>query len=210
MKSFNRFLKIAGTLIIVVVVAVVGVAGYAVRSPMPQTAGSLRVEGLQNQVEVYRDDWGVPHIYADSTHDLLFAQGFVQAQDRFWQMEFQRRVGSGRLSEVFGESSLGTDRFTRTQGWARVAAEEEKGLDEETRFALQSFADGVNAYIKQTKTRGLEFTILGLIGKGFDPEPWTILNTLTWAKAMSWDLGGNMSSELSPLIRRPSGRVQIQ
>lgn len=197
MKSLNRFLKMAGTLIFVVVIAVVGVAGYAVRSPMPQTAGSLRVEGLQNQVEVYRDDWGVPHIYADSTHDLLFAQGYVQAQDRFWQMEFQRRVGSGRLSEVFGQSSLGTDRFTRTQGWARVAAEEEKALDEETRFALQSFADGVNAYIKQNKTRGLEFTILGLIGKGFDPEPWTILNTLTWAKAMSWELGGNMSSELS-------------
>ncbi len=136
MKTFARALKVVSTALVVIVLAAGGGIGYVVRSPMPQTAGTLQVTGLQNQVDVYRDEWGVPHIYAESTHDLLFAQGYIHAQDRFWQMEFWRRIGSGRLSEVFGDTTLETDRFTRTLGWARVAAEEEKLMDEATRFAL--------------------------------------------------------------------------
>jgi penicillin amidase len=196
MKTFVRALKVVSTVLAVVVLAAGGGIGYVVRSPMPQTAGTLQVTGLQNQVDVYRDEWGVPHIYAESTHDLLFAQGYIHAQDRFWQMEFWRRIGSGRLSEVFGDATLATDRFTRTLGWARVAAEEEKLMDEETRFALQSYADGVNAYLDTHDNLGLEFTLLGAQGVNYKPEPWTIVNTLTWAKAMAWDLGGNMDSEL--------------
>ncbi|MEK7788246.1 MAG: penicillin acylase family protein, partial [Chloroflexota bacterium] len=196
MKTFARALKVVSTALVVIVLAAGGGIGYVVRSPMPQTAGTLQVTGLQNQVDVYRDEWGVPHIYAESTHDLLFAQGYIHAQDRFWQMEFWRRIGSGRLSEVFGDTTLETDRFTRTLGWARVAAEEEKLMDEETRFALQSYADGVNAYLNTHDNLGLEFTLLGAQGVNYKPEPWTIVNTLTWAKAMAWDLGGNMDSEL--------------
>jgi len=168
-----------------------------VRRPWPRTKGNIRVDGLQAEVTVVRDSWGVPHVYASHPHDLFFAQGYVHAQDRFWQMEFWRRMGSGRLAEILGESALGTDRFLRTLGWHRTAARELELLDDELRAALEAYAEGVNAYISTRRGRlGLEFTILGFTGVDFEPEPWTPLHTLTWAKAMAWDLGGNMEDEL--------------
>jgi penicillin amidase len=141
---------------------------------------------------------GVPHIYASSLHDLLMAQGFVHAQDRFWQMEFSRRIGSGRLAEILGPSALDSDLFIRTVGWHRTAAQELEQMSAEELATLQAYADGVNAYISSRGPNrlGLEFAILGLTGVRFDPEPWTPLNTLTWAKVMAWDLGGNYTDEL--------------
>ena len=91
-----------------------------VRRSFPKVNGEIHVNGLDGSVEIYRDAYGVPHIYATSDHDLFFAQGYVHAQDRFWQMDFWRHIGSGRLSELFGESSLDTDKFLRTLGWAKV------------------------------------------------------------------------------------------
>ena len=112
-------------------------------------------------------------------------------------MEFWRRIGSGRVAEILGESALDSDRFIRTLGWHRTAAQELELLDDESRVALEAYAKGVNAYISAHQDRlGLEFTILGLTGVKFEPEPWTVLDTLTWAKVMAWDLSGNMSSEL--------------
>jgi penicillin amidase len=152
---------------------------------------------LQAQVTVVRDSWGIPHIYASNAHDLFLAQGYVHAQDRFWQMEFWRRIGSGRLSEILGESALEEDRFIRTVGWHRTAARELERLDRETRSVLEAYAEGVNAYVAAHKGRlGLEFAVLGLTGTRFEPEPWTPLNTVTWGKVMAWDLSGNRSSEL--------------
>ncbi len=189
-------------LVVVVILLVLGLLGtgwgfLTVRRPWPKTDGRVRVKGLQSEVTVIRDKWGIPHIYAANSHDLFFAQGYTHAQDRFWQMEFWRRIGSGRLSEVLGETTLDSDRFIRTLGWHRTVAQELEQLDDETRSALEAYADGVNAYITSHRHRlGLEFTLLGLTGTKFDPEPWTPLNTLTWAKAMAWDLGGNMRAEL--------------
>jgi penicillin amidase len=189
-------------LVLLAVVLVVGLLGFGyglftVRRPWPRTKGKIRVEGLQAEVTVVRDSWGVPHIYASNPHDLFFAQGYVHAQDRFWQMEFWRRMGSGRLAEILGESALGTDRFLRTLGWHRTAARELELLDGELRTTLEAYAEGVNAYISTRRGRlGLEFTVLGFNGVDFEPEPWTPLHTLTWAKAMAWDLGGNMEDEL--------------
>ena len=189
-------------LIVVVILLIVGLLGtgygfFTVRRAWPKIDGRVRVKGLQSEVTVIRDKWGIPHLYASNTHDLFFAQGYVHAQDRFWQMEFWRRIGSGRLSEVLGESALGSDRFIRTLGWHRTAARELEQLDDETRSILEAYAEGVNAYLSSHRHRlGLEFTLLGLTGTQFDPEPWTPLNTLTWAKVMAWDLGGNMDAEL--------------
>ena len=189
-------------LVLLAVVLVVGLLGFGygfftVRRPWPRTKGKIRVEGLQAEVTVVRDSWGVPHIYASNPHDLFFAQGYVHAQDRFWQMEFWRRMGSGRLAEILGESALGTDRFLRTLGWHRTAARELELLDDETRATLEAYAEGVNAYVSARRGRlGLEFTVLGFNGVDFEPEPWTPLHTLTWTKAMAWDLGGNMEDEL--------------
>lgn len=119
---FKRILTSIASILLVIVVGAGGFGAYLVRRPFPQINGTISLPGLKSNVEVYRDSYGVPHIYADSTHDLFFAQGYVHAQDRFWQMEFWRRIGAGRLSEVLGDGTLDTDRFLRMLGWARVAA----------------------------------------------------------------------------------------
>ena len=186
-----------GILVLLVTTVVISGGFFLIRRNFPAINGTIQVAGLQAPVEIYRDSWGVPHIYASNSHDLFFAQGYVHAQDRFWQMEFWRRVGSGRLSEILGKSALEQDRFIRTVGWHRTAAQELKQLDDEVRAVLEAYAEGVNAYISTRRGRlGLEFTILGLTGVRFEPEPWTPLNTITWAKVMAWDLSGNMDDEL--------------
>ncbi|MBM4466586.1 MAG: penicillin acylase family protein [Chloroflexi bacterium] len=196
-KLIGNILMILGILILLVVIVAAGGGYFVTRHSFPTINGTIKVAGLQSQVEVYRDSWGIPHIYASNPHDLFFTQGYVHAQDRFWQMEFWRRIGSGRLAEILGESALDSDRFIRTVGWHRTAAQELELLDDEARAVLEAYAEGVNAYVSTHRGRlGLEFTILGLTGVKFDPEPWTPLNTLTWAKVMAWDLGGNMSDEL--------------
>ncbi len=97
-------------------------------------------------MEVFRDRWGVPHIYARSAPDLFFAQGYVHAQDRLWQMDLQRRVGSGRLSELMGEMTLEVDRFFRVVGLKRAAEAEFEAMDDEMRGVLEAYAAGINAY----------------------------------------------------------------
>ena len=185
--------------VLLILLILIGVTGVVlVRRPFPQTEGTLPLPGLHEQVEVFRDPYGVPHIYATNEHDLFMAQGFVHAQDRFWQMEFWRRSGSGTLSEILGPSALESDRFIRTVGWHRTAAQELEQYNESELGVLDAYAEGVNAYIEQRRGRlGLEFTVLGLTGVHFDPEPWTPLNSLTYAKLMAWDLGGNRSTELT-------------
>jgi penicillin G amidase len=177
--------------------------GYSLpRRSFPKTEGEIALEGLQAPVEIIRDSYGVPHIYAASSHDLFLAQGYVHAQDRFWQMDFWRHVGSARLSELFGESQLETDIFLRTLGWRRVVEREVAGIDGEMRLALDAYAAGVNAYLS-SRSRGelsLEHTVLGLLNSGYQPEPWQIEHTLTYAKMMAWDLGGNMGAEIDRAI----------
>ena len=142
------------TLIVVTLVAVLGV-GYVrlllPRQSFPKIKGELQVAGLEAPVDIYRDQLGVPHIYAENSHDLFFAQGYVHAQDRFWQMDFWRHIGSGRLSEMFGESQLETDKFLRTLGWKRVVEQELQSLDSQSLEILGAYADGVNAYLATRK-----------------------------------------------------------
>jgi penicillin amidase len=144
-------------------------------------------------VEILRDEWGVPHIYARNMHDLFFAQGFTQAQDRWWQMEFWRHTGSGRIGELVGkgDDTLLADIFIRSIGWRRVAEREVKLYDEEILAQLQAFADGVNAYImgRDPGDLALEYGILGLIGIDFKIEPWTPADSLVFGKIMAWGLG---------------------
>ena len=165
---------------------------YFLRRSLPQTSGTVRALGLKDQVEVIRDRWGVPHIYAQNTDDLFFAQGYVHAQDRLWQMELQRRIGSGRLSEIFGEIALDTDRFVRVLGFRRAAEADRTALRPETSQVLESYARGVNAFVETHRDRlPLEFIILR-----FRPEPWTAVDTLVWGKVMGWNLSINWDSEL--------------
>ncbi|MHB1295338.1 MAG: penicillin acylase family protein [Anaerolineae bacterium] len=183
--------------ILLVSIVPVGVTSYLVRRGWPQTEGVLQVASLQDAVTIIRDSWGVPHIYAGNIHDLYLAQGYVHAQDRFWQMEIWRRYGSGRLAEVLGEQALPRDRLVRTLGWNQVVAREVELLDPYTRDALLAYAEGVNAYLAERGDRlDLEFSVLALGGVRYTPEPWTITNSLTWSKVMAWDLGGNLEEEL--------------
>jgi len=191
----RKLLKVLATVIIVllVVLLLITSGGYVfVRRSFPKTDGTIQVAGLKSKVEVYRDQHGIPHLYADNLEDLFFAQGYVHAQDRLWQMEFNRRVGNGTLSEVLGETTLSTDRFLRTIGTRRAAEADWAVFDDKTRLILESYAAGVNAFIESHENRlPLEFTILG-----FKPAPWTPLDSLVWGKMMCWDLGGNWETEL--------------
>ena len=179
--------------ILVAILAISLVGGSLfIRRTFPTIDGTVKVAGLHSTVEVYRDRWGVPHIYADNAEDLFFAQGYVTAQDRLWHMEFNRRVASGTLSEILGEATLDTDRFIRTLGWRQVAGAEVEALQGETLTLLEAYAAGVNAFIDSHRgSLPLEFTILA-----FEPEPWTPADSVAWAKAMAWDLGGNWEAEL--------------
>ncbi len=197
MRIFGRV--VAVLVVIVIVLGLVAGGGflYISRRPFPQISGSLRVAGLQNTVTVIRDKWGVPHIYADNSHDLFLAQGYVTSQDRFWQMEFWRRIGAGRLSEILGKATLSNDLFIRAIGWRRASEADFKLLGPEERDTLQWYANGVNAFINTHKDNlPLEFTLLGLTGAKFTPEPWTPVDTITWGKVMAWDLGDNWDTEL--------------
>ena len=182
---------------------------WLTRQPYPQTRGRVRLQGLSAPVEVLRDRYGVPHLYARTAEDLFFAQGFVHAQDRFWQMEFWRRISSGRLSELFGKSTLETDKFLRTLGIYRVAQRELELLSPDTRRYLEAYAAGVNAYtLKRRPARlGLEFALLALQGVKMRIQPWTPADSIAWGKMMAYDLGGNHETERLHLdILRSAGR----
>jgi penicillin amidase len=117
-------LLILGGTVLVVILLAVGVLTWLIRSPLPTTSGTVRIPGLSAPVTVIRDKTGIPHVTAANSADLFKAQGYVVAQDRLWQMDFYRRVGAGRLSEVLGNATLDTDRFVRTVGWRRAAQKE--------------------------------------------------------------------------------------
>ncbi len=160
--------------------------------PLPKIKGTLRLQGLHEVVEIVTDSYGIPHIYAQNEDDLYFAQGFTHAQERLWQMEVNRRVGSGRLSEIFGAIAMETDRFCRRLGMHRASIEEEKRLSETDRRVLIAYARGVNTFIENNAHRlPVEFTLLG-----FKPTPWHPADTIQWSKMMGWNLGGNWETEL--------------
>jgi penicillin amidase len=168
----------------------------------PQIEGEIKVEGLDAPVDIYRDHMGISHIYAASIHDLFFAQGYVHAQERFWQMDVWRHIGSGQLSEMFGKGQVETDAFLRTLGWRATAEKELALLQPESRSILQSYSDGVNAYlIDHSGTAvSLEYAILKLLSPDYKIEPWEPVHSLTWGKAMAWDLRGNMDEEIERAI----------
>jgi penicillin amidase len=201
-KFLRVLFSIIGVLLgLVIILGVVGI--FLARSSFPKVSGELTVNGLENSVDIFRDSYGVPNIYAQTTHDLFFAQGYVHAQDRFWQMDFWRHIGSGRLSEMFGKDQLDTDTFLRTMGWARVGQQELDAMSADELAVLQAYADGVNAYLADHKgtALSLEYAVLKLLNSGYSPEPWQPLNTITWAKAMAWDLGSSrLDSEVEHAI----------
>ncbi|MBE3075562.1 MAG: penicillin acylase family protein, partial [Actinobacteria bacterium] len=196
-----RRISVSVVVLIVIAVVVATVVGVSlVRRSFPQTSGQLAVSGLTAKVTVLRDDRGVPQIYADKAQDLFRAQGYVAAQDRFFEMDVRRHITAGRLSEIVGQDGVQADRVIRTMGWRRVAEAELPTLAASTRQYLQAYADGVNAYIAKAGSpdkMGLEYSVLGQKFPDYRVEPWSPADSLAWLKAMAWDLRGDYDNELT-------------
>jgi penicillin G amidase len=181
--------------VLVLLLLLVGIGGWGwwfVHRSLPQVDGTLEVSGLTAAVVVQRDAYSIPHIRAKSLDDLSFAQGYVMAQDRLWQMDLVRRAASGRLSEIIGPATLEIDRNFRRLGLSEAADRDVPMLDPQERAQLESFAQGVNQYIAANRSRlPIEFSLLR-----YDPEPWRPADTLlvvgymyqTLTSSWRWDL----------------------
>lgn len=182
-------------------VLLAGLAGttavWFVQRTLPQTTGTLHVKGLSNNVSVLRDKWGVPHITGNDIHDVVFAEGYVTAQDRLFQMEFNRRVAQGRLAEMFGagddNSILDTDILLRTLDLYGAARYEEANLDPRTLMMLTAYSDGVNAFLdSHQNSLPLEFTILGIT-----PQHWTPLDSMAYGRVVALSLDSAWGTKYS-------------
>jgi penicillin G amidase len=156
--------------------------------------GASTVRGLQAPVEVIRDEWGIPHIYAQNTHDLFFAQGYVMAQDRLWQMEMWRRWREGRLAEIFGPAALPYDERTRLMRYRGPFDDTEwSSYHPEAEAIFTAYADGVNAFVEQNRqSLPVEFQLTGV-----EPDPWTAETVvLRWASLAVPSVRGHAINEV--------------
>jgi penicillin G amidase len=167
------------------------------KTALASHSGEVALPGLSGKVEVLRDSWGIPHIYAGNTADLFFAQGFVVAQDRMWQLEMWRRNGEGKLAEVLGPAYVTRDTFARLLAFRGDWEEEYASYHPEGRVILEAFSAGINTAIRQARTERrvpIEFEL-----SGFDPEPvWTTKTIVT--RMSAWSMSRNASSEVSRAI----------
>lgn len=183
--------------ILLVLGAVAAGAGYvAGRASLPRLSGDVAVaRPLAGPVRIVRDRHAIPHIFAANRDDAAFGLGYAHAQDRLWQLEVNRRIGGGRLSEIFGPKALNSDKFLRVLGFRGRAAKAFGLLKPETRAFLEAYAAGVNAYLADRPgPLPPEFLIFGI-----EPEPWSPTDSLAWLKVMSLDLSGNWGNELARL-----------
>lgn len=196
----KRVGAIALVLVLVLAVVGVGVGIYTYRRPIPTTSGTIDLAIFDSEVEIHRDARSVPTILADSDADLMRAQGYVHAQDRFFEMDYRRHVTSGRLAELVGnvEAAIQADVVTRTFGWRHVAEQEWSLISPESRALLTAYTEGVNAYLAahEASELGMEYTVLGLAVQTPVIEKWTPVDSLAWLKAMAWDLRNNYDEEL--------------
>lgn len=196
---------LGGLFVLVVVLVVAGGVGFAwLRSSLPQDTGKIAVAGLSKHAQVLRDVDGLVTIRAENEVDAARALGFVHAQDRLWQMDFMRRSGAGRLSEVLGSRTLAVDRFMRTLGLYRLAEANVEDLSEPLHAVLSAYAEGVNAFLDSPdRTLPLEFHLLA-----YTPERWRIADSLVWGRLMALQLSGNWHEEL--LRARIEARLGIE
>ncbi len=181
-----------GIVIVLLVAIAMGLYTYMTRAH-PKIEGEINLSGLNDTVEVIRDENGVPHIRASNEEDLYLAQGYIQAQDRLFQMDLSRRQASGRLSEVVGEAALNNDKYFLTLGLRRAAKASYEQYSASAKHVLDKFAEGVNLYIHELRENGkwpIEFELLR-----YEPEDWTPIDSLTIGKYMAFDLGGHWENQ---------------
>ncbi len=188
LRGLARGVVIGLTVALCLIIILAGVGVFYVQQTLPQTSGSLSVGGLQARVSVARDTYGVPHITAQNQHDLFFTQGYVTAQDRLFQMQFNRSVAQGKLAALFGagdnNSLVDADAFLRTLDFYHSAQAELDALDPSVRTELQAYCDGVNAFVAtHPHSLPLEFTVLGVKW-----QPWTPLDSLAYGRVVAFSL----------------------
>ncbi|MGM0900876.1 MAG: penicillin acylase family protein [Bacillota bacterium] len=195
-RKTHRWKKIAlwsgAVLVVLLVVGFIGGNLFLSRG-LPKTSGEMTLVGLSAPVQLIRDSYGVPHVKAKNEQDLYIAQGYIQAQDRLFQMDLSRRQASGWLSEVIGDSTVNNDKFFRTLGLRRAAEASYDQYTESGKAVLGWFTDGVNLYMEELRKSNkwpVEFTLLG-----YKPEPWTPVDSLTIGKYMAHDLGGHWENQ---------------
>jgi penicillin G amidase len=201
-RGFRRWLIRLALIVVLPLVVILAGLWYWCSTSLPQISGTIALDGLNAPVEIMRDKYGIPHIFAQTDSDALFALGYVHAQDRLWQMEQTRRAGTGRLSEIFGPATLTFDRISRTLGLGRAAEAAVEALDPQGRALLDAYCAGVNAYIRDH--RGAwppEFLLLGTA-----PEPWRPADSLVWGELMAVQLSGHWRQALlrARLLKRLS------
>src|SRR5262245_5278429 len=179
------------------VIALAGIAGWfyiLAHSSLPQVAGTLRVSGVSRPVTVSHDKYGVPHINAENVPDMLFAQGYVTAQDRFWQMDMTRRFAAGELSEILGAAYVKTDREQRILSLRQVAERSVARLAANERGHLEAYTRGVNAYLDDNRHRlPIEFRLLR-----YSPRPWSAVDSYLVGASMAQMLSHDLfASELT-------------
>jgi len=194
-----RLLWGAGGLLALVLVVLGAVGVYLMRA-QPQHEGTLRLSGLKSTVKVSRDGAGVVHIEGDSMTDTAFALGFTHAQERGWQLEFNRRIMHGELAEILGEAALPVDKLLRTLGIYQVAQKQYAGYPEDVKATLQAYSKGIQAfYASGNQTLSPEFLLLGTKPGGRSGVAWEPADSVGWALMMALDLGGNWGQEISRL-----------
>jgi penicillin amidase len=204
-RALIALLRLAVVLVVVLALVAGLLFFWIVVRGLPQRDGSAVLPGLSAEVTVERDEHGIPHLYAASTDDLFAAQGYLHASERMWQMEVWRRIGAGRLAELFGKDQVDTDRFIRTLGWRRAAERDLAAASPELRRALDAYARGVNAWLASHDNLSLPFVVSGMLGaggglSGYRPEAWTPLDSMTWQKVQAWNLGGDWNAEVFRML----------
>ncbi len=192
--------------LVIALVVVSAIAGaYVFWRAMPAYSGAEKLPGLSAEARVWRDAYGVPHIFAASMDDAARTLGYLHASERLFQMEVQRRVGQGRAAELQGAGALGIDKFMRTLGLYREAEASFSALSPPAQKRLQAYADGVNAFLDSHKNAlPPEFLILG-----DRPEPWKPADTLVFVKLLSLQLSNNYKLEaLRARLRQKLGPEQ--
>ncbi len=182
-RTFKALL--GGLIFLLLIAGIVTILGVRlVRKSLPQTDGEISMTMLSRPVHVFRDGYGVPHIFAENERDLFAAAGYIAAQDRLWQMDLTRRAVHGSLSEIFGEATLPSDRFLRTWGFRRIAEKIVPQLSEESKSVLEAYAAGINEFIRTHENElPIEFSLLR-----YKPAPWRIEDSIGYIRLMGFKL----------------------
>mgnify|MGYP000381977068 FL=1 len=196
----SRWLKRIFKALLWGIAALIAGLGLWVFHTQPMYDGQLTSEGLKQPVTIKRDAADVVHIFAQSNRDAAFALGFAHAQDRSWQMEFNRRLMRGELSEILGEATLATDKLMRTLSLMQVAQQQLDQLPADVREQLQAYSDGVNAF-HANRPQGLppEFALMRTQPGGKSGVAWQAVDSVGWSLVMALDLGGNWGNEFARL-----------